>query len=156
MYSNHTHTLAFKPTSVLCAAACLAEKASSAAGQSGHGCGCQRSRDVTAQGTPRKMSSSVCVCVFVEAIHRAIRPPNRPPFIPASPWPLASPQASRSPPRWGLRGCAEDRDRERERWGGTSQAIRPVTNPNPQSLTGQSLLSAALIPDCGHIEDIKQ
>lgn len=52
-----------------------------------------------------------------------------------------------------------------EGWGGTERERGnqptdktggPVTNPNPQSLTGQSLLSAERIPDCGHIEDIKQ
>lgn len=38
----------------------------------------------------------------------------------------------------------------------TDKTEGPVTNPNPQSLTGQSLLSAAPIPDRGHIEDVKQ
>lgn len=117
--------------------------------QGGQGGGCQWSRGITAQGTQRKMSSSVCVCVLsVEANHHATQAPQSVPY--PLPLPLASPRAVEKRKVEGVLEVLE---------GGqplTDKTEGPVTNPNPQSLTGQSLLSTAPIPNRGHIEDVKQ
>lgn len=90
----------------------------------------------------------VCVCVLsVQAIHRATQAPQSVPY--PLPLPLASPGAGGKRKVGACWRCL----------GGqplTDKTEGPVTNPNPQSLTGQSLLSAAPIPDRGHIEDVKQ
>lgn len=142
----------------LCTAA-FRENQQGPAGQSGHACGCWWSRDVTAQGTPSKMSSSLCVpvwpsrclCVlphWVEAIHRDIQAPNRSFFPCFQGPPLASPRASLSPRRGGEDAWAGwGGDQPTDKTGACHQSWSLITHRTKPPVRGAR---SRLRPHWGH------
>lgn len=138
-----------------------------AAGRIGHDCWAERARlwlsvKQTAQGTLSEMSSPACscgcgnVCVRLFTKRKQSIEPSKTPNLSFHPCHHGSSNPHMAASCLALWRGEGGRVPGQKAEGGEPIRTGPVTNPNPQSLTGQSLLSTTHLPNCSHIEDIKQ